>query len=102
MKMLFVRVREYFRQYGSWILKRMLVDELEGLEILLETAVGENGDLPENEGVRINAFERNPLFLPYLFLEGTDRLCACNFNRKDVARVVAEDQAVECEWAVSG
>ena len=99
-EMLLVQVREYVRQYGSRTLKRCFVAKLECLEILLETAVGENGDLPENEGVRVNTFECILLLFPYLFLEGADIVVAWYLYSKEVARVVAEDQTVECECAV--
>jgi hypothetical protein len=83
-------------------LKRFFVDEFEVPEILLETAVCEDGDLPDNEGVSVNSFECILLFLPYPFLEGADIVVGWYPYGKETTRVISKDQTVERECVVPG
>jgi hypothetical protein len=97
-----VHIMEYVRQFVYRTLKRCSVNKVEAFEILLETTVGGKGDLPENKGVRFNVLECFRLLLTYLFLEGSDSLFIDNFDSKEAASVIAEDQTIESERMGSG
>jgi hypothetical protein len=66
-----------------------------------EGPVGGYGDLPQNEGIGINAFERMLLLFSDSLLEGANRFVAADFDRKGIAKVVALNQTVEFKSAMS-
>jgi hypothetical protein len=63
-------------------------------------SVDRDGDLPQNEGVRVNAFERMLLlFVSDQFFEAANRFMAASFDLKYIARAIALNQTVEFKGA---
>jgi hypothetical protein len=95
--MLFLkRTREYLRQSicGQ---QRPILDKIADLRVLVVKAVGGYGDLPQNKGVSVNAFERMLLLFSDLLLEGADVLGVCNPDCECIAGVIALYQTVDFE-----
>jgi hypothetical protein len=59
--------------------------------------VNGDGNVPEGEGAGIDAVKHLLILVPDDFLEGTNRLCHCDFDRKDLASIVAINETVEFE-----
>jgi hypothetical protein len=70
-------------------------------DVLFEASVDRDGNFPENEGVGVDITECLALFLLDGFLEDANRLCPCNFDRKDVVMFIAENDTVELEVSMS-
>jgi hypothetical protein len=65
----------------------------------LEAVVIEDGYLPENESVRVNAFETFLVLHPYQVFEGAYRLRGFDLDRKETAGFISKDQTVELQRA---
>jgi hypothetical protein len=64
-----------------------------------EITANQKANLPEVEGVSVDALECMRLLFLYRLLEGTNVLIASNFNREGSAVIVANDPAIELEGA---
>jgi hypothetical protein len=72
----------------------LIVDEIKRVETLL---IDCHGNLPKNEGVGVNMLEYILLLVLNRFPKGSNRLGGGNFDWKDVAGIIAKDQAIELE-----
>jgi hypothetical protein len=96
------RTWEDLGQSSCRMSQRLFFDGGEVVELLLESVVGGDRDLPQNERVGVDTRKRIPLLLLYHVLEGADISVVPDLDSKDMAGIFAEHKTVELECAVDG
>jgi hypothetical protein len=79
-----------------------LFNEVQLTEVVFETFVEGDGNLPENEGVCVDVFECVLLLVLDGVSEDADSLVVGDLDREKTTRVIAEHETIEIKGAGHG